>query len=124
MTSNKENPAPHPEDDPELKYGPEAVDLVVGGYKRIVGLVDEAKSRGLFPDGWLLTEVLPKLPDTAQLLTVDELYKFKNYTLLFDTDEILRLIWYILENKCEEKSLGPAIKLDRKHGHAFVYLSK
>lgn len=99
--------------------------LVERGYKAIVGRFDAAKQNAGIPKGRRLHEeinsgnwsVPPLLDDTAYA-------QFCSMSGMMYPEDVLRLIWYYLENYCNEKLLMPCIKLDPRTGHAYVVLMR
>ena len=122
MTSKKKERSP---DHPDGAYGEDAVKLVVDGYKRMGGALKTLKDAGQYPQGTFLNEVVRERSSILPpLLDAVALSKFEGLTGLYDSESVLKAIWYILENteECNEKLLGPAMVLDKRHDTRIIVL--
>jgi len=108
----------------DVSYDSEAVRLVLAGLRDIRTKFDHAKERGLFPKGRHITEMIrddswspPALMDEQRLA------EFTQLTHGTTPDDVLRAIWYIMENIADEPRLMPALVLNRETGCAEVRLT-
>ena len=108
-----------------LRFGIDATALVVGGYSGIRSAFESAQKRGLIPRGRLLSEMIHSSRwDVPALLTHKQMLDFQEMTGLVEPTELLTGLWYILENVCSERSLGPVLAINRTTGEVSVGLAK
>lgn len=122
MTSKKKERSP---DHPEREYGEKAVGLVISGYQSMESTFKALKQAGQYPQGTFLNEVVRERSSLLPpLLDAVSLAKFEELTSMYDSDSVLKAIWYILENteECNEKLLGPAMVLDKQHDTRIIVL--
>ena len=122
MTSKKKERSP---DHPSRVYGEDAVQLVTSGYSSMNSALKALKDAGQYPQGTFLNEVVRERSSLLPpLLDAVALAKFEELMMMHDSDSVLKAIWYILENteECDEKLLGPAMVLDKKHDTRIIVL--
>ena len=118
MTSSTERP-----DDVSVDASVEEAErLVVAGYDRIHRFFKTEKLRGEVSEGTLLVEVLHKLHSVPPLLTADEFVKFRKAADIHTAEDVIAVLWDILENVCKEGRLMPVITGEREHGRVVVIL--
>lgn len=100
-----------------------AVKLVEGGYRAIQQAFDGIKKSGNVSKGKLLAETINSIDWSPPPLLNDQ--KLAEFCALARVDtpySILSHIWYILESRCQELRLAPALKIHRETGHVVVML--
>lgn len=98
-------------------YGLKASTLVFVGYAFIWTKFGEMCQRGIFAKNEVLSHKLhasdwtpPPLLDSRQLL------EFTGMIRMTDSEDVLRAIWYILQNVCGERVLTPVLRLNPDTG--------
>ncbi len=98
-------------------YGPEASQIVFDGYANVWKRFGEVCDRGIFSKNEVLSHKLHASDWTAPpLLETKALTEFKGLVRMDDSEDVLRAIWYILENVCGERVLTPVLQLNRETG--------
>jgi len=96
-------------------YSDVAEKLVVDGYQRINSYFNSFLERGEFSKGTFMKEVLSKLSSVPPLLDADEFVQLRRSEGLYESEDVLGVIWSILKDKCGEYGLLPAVAIDRDH---------
>ena len=108
MVSSKTPAGNVGDDDPVEVHGQAAVKLVTDGYREFTGAVKALKAQEGLASGTLAYEVLHKLPNTPVLLKASKYAELRELRAGIDSDDIIRIIWNILEVACGEHKLRPA----------------
>ncbi|OJU87686.1 hypothetical protein BGO17_01695 [Candidatus Saccharibacteria bacterium 49-20] len=98
-------------------YGLKATQIIFDGYANVWKRFGEVCDRGIFSKNEVLSHKLHAGDWTAPpLLEAKALAQFKGLIRMDDSEDVLRAIWYILQNVCGERVLTPVLRLDPDTG--------
>lgn len=97
----------------------EAVEIVRSGYKRVMAKLHEARHRGTARGTTKLADIVRSAgpANMPPLLTDDERRRFEELTGTYLCDQLVHLLWVILENDLNESTMAPAAMPVRKAEH-------
>ena len=105
----------------EHMYSDDAVKLVVDSYNDLLKRLESAIKRGEYPRGTFFSEVAHKFT-TAPFMDAQKLEEFRSLAQAVTADEVVRALWVILENNCNDRRLLPYLTVERTHGRIVAVL--
>ncbi len=97
----------------------EAVELVRDGYNRVKRKLEEARVRGTAREMTTLADIIRSTGPAVMppLLTDEERRRFEELTGAYLCDQLVHLVWLILENDLRDRALAPAAMPVRNAEH-------